>query len=123
MLFLPSMRIFISTFLIAGAVLAPSLALAQTTNSAAPPPATAGSHPNVLPPTKAPSKPLPPAPLPNGQLTVSGTSSSASGSATASPGPSSQNGGSATPIILIGAAVVLIIGIGWFMQRRKATSI
>lgn len=111
------MRTFISTLLVTSIVLVPSLALAQTTGPSVTPPATA-THPNVAPPTKVPTKPLPPAQLPNGKMIApSETGTSAAGSV--EPLAPTSLGGATLAAILIGGVAILIVGAGWYARRRK----
>ncbi|MBU6388830.1 hypothetical protein KGQ72_03085 [Patescibacteria group bacterium] len=98
-------------------LVAPSLAYAQT-----PPPATPGSHPNAVPPTTAPTKPLAPTPLPNGSVTPPGA---ASPTATSTAGPTNlppaSSGNGTMLFALIGLGVLVLAGIGWFLISRRTT--
>jgi len=108
---------FLSALLTAIVIFVPSFVHAQL-----PPPATSGSHPTALPPTEAPTKPLPAALLPNGLSEVSASSSVATdGSVATSTEPlgvasSVENG---TIPLLVGAGVLILASIGWFLIRRQ----
>lgn len=104
--------------LLSALLIVPSLAYAQTP----PPPATPGSHPNAVPPTKAPAKALAPAPLPNGSMTLPGaTSSVATSTAPLSPSLPPSSGNGVMLYTLIGLGVLVLIGIGWFLVSRRNT--
>lgn len=113
------MHTFISTLLTALTfLLIPSFAFAQTTTP--PPDATPGSYPTATPPTKAPTKILPPAPLPRGTL-VAPTEPTATSSAMTTTSPGVSEGENQSPLyILLGLGVLALIGLGsFFFLRRK----
>jgi len=91
-------------------VLAPFCAFAQT---------SAGSHPTAVPPTKAPTRPLPATPLPNGQMTYSAVPAGANTATSAPAGSASFFTDAANLPIVLGAGIILLVGIGWFVLRPK----
>ncbi|MFA6414696.1 MAG: hypothetical protein WC217_00395 [Candidatus Paceibacterota bacterium] len=93
-------------------VLAPALTFAQV-----PPPAVAGSHPNVTPPTKAPTEPLPVTPLPNGSMTAPTVPTAAAGES-ARPG-TEWFSGNAVLYVLIGLGILFLAGIRYFLNSRR----
>ncbi|MBI4088709.1 LPXTG cell wall anchor domain-containing protein [Candidatus Kaiserbacteria bacterium] len=117
------MRTFIPTLLITLIFLIPSVLQAQDTSSVLPP-SGAGSPPNVVPPTAPPTEPLPPTPLPNEAVAAPSAPGAEEPSAVSSEStvalPSTGNG--LLVISLIGTAV-LIVGIGWYLWRRKGAEL
>ena len=102
------MRTFISILLIISVVLLPSLVLAE-----APPPVTTESHPDAIPPTKAPTKPLPPASLP-GETPIAPETQPAATSGLALPPVESIS-----PLaVFMGGTIVTIVLFGWYIWRR-----
>lgn len=114
------MHTFIPTLLTALALLSPSLVLAQV-----PPPATAGDYPNATPPTKAPTKTLQAAPLPDGQMTAPTvpTVSTTTGTNPTDSSDASVSSNTKTYVVLIGAAILVLAAIGWFLIPRKQTPV
>lgn len=113
-----NLRTSFFTILLALFLIAPSYALAQL------PPETR-SHPTATPPTKAPTKALAPAPLPNGQMTLSPATTSAGESTTTSTGSSAASPpslGSTSLYLLTGLGILLLVGIGWFVLRRRGVA-
>lgn len=113
------MRIFFSILLAAGIVFAPSITWAQNTSPATPPPETTGGPPNVAPPTKAPTMPLPPTPLME-EAIASTTSGAGKPIMESSSVDKVSSTDSSLPLIAFTVgAILLIIGVGWYLWRRK----
>lgn len=106
------MNKFIITFFVIGIVLYPSLVGAQGAGSA--------ERPQVVPPTTAPSEPLPPAPLIEEEIVPSAASFSEVEETEVTPIEPIN-----APVWLlafVGLAIILIIGIGWHIWRRGEIS-
>ncbi len=118
------MRIFIPTLLVICTALIPSLVWAQTPNLPPPPPVE--DHPDVTPPTKAPTKPLPATPLPDevkALIAASASSSEALEPGTVSTEPTTSSSGGLLPSIamFVGGVFIAVILSKW-LQRRRRTS-
>lgn len=98
---------FLTTLLTAFLMFVPSSALAAT-----------AVFPNSVPsPTKAPTKPLPAAPLPDGSMTPPPLPD-ASIDTTSAGQPSTTSASNGT-MLTIGIGVLVLVGLWWFLARRK----
>jgi len=108
---------FLAALLTSFVVLTPSFVHAQP-----PPPATPGSHPTAVPPTKAPAKPLPAATLPDGSGGVVATplaSTSTTPSSTTSDDDTSSTENGTMLYVLIGVGILALVGTARFLISRK----
>ena len=114
------MHIFISTFLILATTVIPaSFTLAQGTNPTVPPPAIVGDHPNAVPPTKAPTKPLPVVSL-DGTIATTTTFSAMESAIVSTKSAPQPTGSASSPVAAFVVGVIaLAIIIRWFFWRRK----
>ena len=113
------MRTFFSLFFTACIVFAPSTAWAQNTSPVTSPPETAGSPPNVAPPTKAPTTLLPPTPLVEEVIAPTTSGAGKPIMESTSVDKVSSTDGSLPLVAFTVGAILLIIGVGWYLWRRK----